>query len=422
MKKFLKNPEKLRIALVEKSLFMYLCSLRFEYILLQYSNGHTLYHHSCSDRMKKILVIEDEQFVRENIVEILEASGYAAVSAPNGAVGVALAKEHLPDIILCDVMMPELDGHGALRAIRGNASTANIPFIFLTARADTSDLRHGMNLGADDYITKPFRVAELLKAVEMRLAKIDTVRESAEEKLRLLRANISLSLPHEFLTPLSGILGFSELLLSSYDMLSREEILEMLEQLNTSARRIHHLVQNFLLYAKLVSLASERSKIHIENYDAVLSPKSIIEEIVFSKTHEISRVDDVTMTLCDDVPLAMSSLYFTKVIQEIIDNALKYSRADTPITVIASHNDRIYTVEVKNFGRTMTSEQIAAIGAYTQFERQVYEQQGSGLGLSIVLKLLELHDGHFLIQSEEGETRVRLEIPLVERSMRESLS
>jgi signal transduction histidine kinase len=110
------------------------------------------------------------------------------------------------------------------------------------------------------------------------------------------------------------------------------------------------------------------------------------------------------------------------VIQEIIDNALKYSRADTPITVIASHNDRIYTVEVKNFGRTMTSEQIAAIGAYTQFERQVYEQQGSGLGLSIVLKLLELHDGHFLIQSEEGETRVRLEIPLVERSMRESLS
>ncbi|MFK0732742.1 MAG: response regulator transcription factor, partial [Gloeotrichia echinulata HAB0833] len=101
--------------------------------------------------MKKILVIEDEQFVRENIVEILEASGYAAVSAPNGAVGVTLAQEHLPDIILCDVMMPELDGHGVLQSIRTNAATANIPFIFLTARADTNDLRHGMNLGADDY-------------------------------------------------------------------------------------------------------------------------------------------------------------------------------------------------------------------------------------------------------------------------------
>ncbi len=358
--------------------------------------------------MKKILVIEDEQFVRENIVEILEASGYSVVSAPNGAIGAGLAGEHLPDIILCDVMMPELDGHGVLKALRNNAATANIPFIFLTARADT------MNLGADDYITKPFRVSELLKAVEMRLAKQDTVRNSAEEKLRLLRANISLSLPHEFLTPLSGILGFSELLLSSYDALSREEILEMLEQLNTSARRIHHLVQNFLLYAKLVSVASERSKIHIENYDAVASPKSIIEEVIYSKAQHEERTEDITITVSKDVPLAMSSVYFTKIIEEIIDNALKYSQKGTPITVSTDQDDRTYTVEMTNIGRTMTSEQIAAIGAYTQFDRQVYEQQGSGLGLSITLKLLELHDGHFVIKSENGKTTVRLEIRVVE--------
>lgn len=370
--------------------------------------------------MKKILVIEDEQFVRENIVEILEASGYAVVSAPNGAAGVTLAQEHLPNIILCDVMMPELDGHGVLQAVRINAATANIPFIFLTARADTNDLRHGMNLGADDYITKPFRVSELLKAVEMRLSKQDTVRESAEEKLRLLRANISLSLPHEFLTPLSGILGFSELLLSSYDMLAREEILEMLQQLNTSARRIHHLVQNFLLYAKLVSLSSERSKIHIEHYDAVLSPDSIIEEVIQSKAQQEERTEDTKIDLCDDVPIAMSSSYFTKIIEEIIDNALKYSRSGTPITVRSSHNDRIYTIEVSNFGRTMSYEQVAAIGAYTQFDRQVYEQQGSGLGLSIVLKLLELHDGHFVIKSENEQTTVRLEIPLVEHYRHEN--
>jgi DNA-binding response OmpR family regulator/two-component sensor histidine kinase len=370
--------------------------------------------------MKKILVIEDEQFVRENIVEILEASGYAVVSAPNGAIGAKLAGEHLPDIILCDVMMPELDGHGVLSALRKNAATANIPFIFLTARADTRDLRDGMNLGADDYITKPFRVSELLKAVEMRLTKQDTVRNSAEEKLRLLRANISLSLPHEFLTPLSGILGFSELLLSSYDSLSREEIMEMLEQLNTSARRIHHLVQNFLLYAKLVSLASERSKIHIENYDAVASPRSIIEEVIYSKAHHEERTEDITFTLCNDVPLAMSSVYFTKIVEEIIDNALKYSQPQTPITISTMHDNRTYTVEMTNHGRTMTSEQIAAIGAYTQFDRQVYEQQGSGLGLSITLKLLELHDGHFVIKSDNGKTVVRLEIPLVELSQRDA--
>ncbi len=368
--------------------------------------------------MKKILVIEDEQFVRENIVEILEASGYNAVSAPNGAVGVTLALQHLPDIILCDVMMPELDGHGVLQTLRANVLTANTPFIFLTARADTSDLRHGMNLGADDYITKPFRVSELLAAVETRLAKLTTVQDMAEEKLKMLRANISLSLPHEFLTPLSGILGFSELLLSSYDALSREEIMEMLGQLNSSARRIHHLVQNFLLYAKLISLASEHSKIRIEHYDAVLSPEHIIHDVITSKAHQEARVEDVSIEICDDIPIAISSLYLTKITEEIIDNALKYSRSGTAISVKTTHNEKMYTMEVSNTGRTLTPEQINAIGAYTQFDRQVYEQQGSGLGLSIVKKLMELHDGHFMIQSADERTTVRLEIPVVEESLR----
>lgn len=372
--------------------------------------------------MKKILVIEDEQFVRENIVEILEASGYNAVSAPNGAVGVTLALQHQPDIILCDVMMPELDGHGVLQALRGNVLTANTPFVFLTARADTSDLRHGMNLGADDYITKPFRVSELLTAIETRLAKKVTVQDMAEEKLKMLRANISLSLPHEFLTPLSGILGFSELLISSYDVLSRDEIMEMLTQLNSSARRIHHLVQNFLLYAKLISISTEHNKIRIEHYDAVLSPEHIIQDVIISKAHQESRMDDVHMEICDDIPIAISSLYLTKITEEIIDNALKYSRSGTSITVKTSHTDRMYAFEVCNTGRTLTPEQIAAIGAYTQFDRQVYEQQGSGLGLSIVKKLMELHDGHFMIQSADGQTTVRLEIPVVSEEMQQELS
>jgi signal transduction histidine kinase len=371
--------------------------------------------------MKKILVIEDERFVRENIVEILESSGFTALSAPNGAVGTALALKHLPDIILCDVMMPELDGHDVLKTLRNDPATAHIPFIFLTARADSVDLRHGMNLGADDYITKPFRVSELLKAIDARLAKSESVREQAEGKLRLLRENISLSLPHEFLTPLSGILGFSELLLSSYDSLAREEIMEMLGQLNSSARRIHHLVQNFLLYARLMSLASEKGKIYVDIYDAVLAPGHIIEDVALSKAHHEERQADLSLRLCEDVPIAMSSIYFTKIIEELIDNALKYSKAGSEITVVSTRSNDWYEIEISNTGRTMTSEQIAAIGAYTQFERQVYEQQGSGLGLSITLKLLEMHSGRFHIHSQDGRTAVRAEIPLADAEAIERL-
>ena len=121
--------------------------------------------------MKKILLIEDNLEVRENTAEILELSGYEVLTAENGKVGVQLAQLHDTDLIICDIMMPELDGYGVLRILNKDPDTAQIPFIFLTAKAEMSDMRRGMNLGADDYLTKPFDEVELLDAIELRLAK-----------------------------------------------------------------------------------------------------------------------------------------------------------------------------------------------------------------------------------------------------------
>jgi len=119
--------------------------------------------------MRKILVIEDEMEMRRNLVTVLRLEGYQPVAAEHGRAGVALAKAQPPDLILCDVMMPELDGHGVLQALREDPGTAVIPFIFLTAKGEKDDLRSGMNLGADDYLTKPVAKAELLAAIEARL-------------------------------------------------------------------------------------------------------------------------------------------------------------------------------------------------------------------------------------------------------------
>jgi CheY-like chemotaxis protein len=121
--------------------------------------------------MKRILVIEDDRIMRENIAEMLELSGYSVKTAPNGKIGVELARDILPDLILCDIMMPVLDGYGVIHILSREADTAAIPFIFLTARTELSDLRKGMNLGADDYLMKPFEDSELLNAVETRLKK-----------------------------------------------------------------------------------------------------------------------------------------------------------------------------------------------------------------------------------------------------------
>jgi CheY-like chemotaxis protein len=112
--------------------------------------------------MQKILVIEDEETVRENILELLDAEGFDAIAAPNGRIGLELARQHLPDLILCDVRMPELDGYGVLQGLRSDPVMTAIPLIFLTAKASKTDLSYGLELGANAYITKPFTISELL--------------------------------------------------------------------------------------------------------------------------------------------------------------------------------------------------------------------------------------------------------------------
>ena len=121
--------------------------------------------------ISRILIIEDNLDIRENIAELLELSGYQTYQAENGKVGAKMALEHLPDLILCDIMMPELDGYGVLHVLSKHKETLHIPFVFLTAKAEKIDIRKGMTLGADDYITKPFEETDLLQAIENRLKK-----------------------------------------------------------------------------------------------------------------------------------------------------------------------------------------------------------------------------------------------------------
>lgn len=121
--------------------------------------------------MTRILVIEDEPSVRSNILDLLDAEGFDVVSAENGLLGTLWALENLPDLIICDVMMPEVDGYDVVEKLRQDPVAAKIPLIFLTALSDRASIRQGMNLGADDYITKPFTRSELLEAIASRLAR-----------------------------------------------------------------------------------------------------------------------------------------------------------------------------------------------------------------------------------------------------------
>lgn len=363
--------------------------------------------------MKTILVIEDETSVRANILTILQAEGYATLEAANGREGVRLAMQHLPDLVIADIMMPELDGFGVLRELRSSSATGLIPFLFLSARADKADIREGMKLGADDYLTKPFRMKELLEAVEVRLQKREQVTSHLENTLETLRKNLSHSLPHEFLTPMTSILGCSKILVESYDTLRKDDIQEMHLEIDLSAKRLLQLIQKFLLFAKLERAEEDEEEQRWMRNSVLPGCAFYISNAAQNCVKTYEREADLTLDV-EDATLAVRAAKFNGMIQELVDNALKFSSAGSPVVIRGVvTGDNMYKLSFSDKGRGMNARQIAAIGAYMQFDRSQYEQQGSGLGLAIAAKVARLHGGTLDINSTPSNgTTVVVTLPL----------
>ncbi|MEG4321992.1 MULTISPECIES: response regulator [unclassified Microcoleus] len=362
--------------------------------------------------MAKILVIEDEESIRENILELLEAENFEGIGATDGKVGIKLAIAQIPDLILCDMMMPEIDGHGVFKALRSDPMTATIPFIFLTAKADKSDIRAGMEMGADDYITKPCTPQELLKAIAIRLEKQKIISKKSQKNLDELRTNISMSLPHELRTPLNAILGFSELIMSEYQVFEESDILEMIGQINTSGHRLYRLIQNFLLYAELEMAGTNPELLKEMRSSQFSCVESLLSQKALQQAKQVNRTDDLQLNL-QDSSVAMDSMRLTKIVEELLDNAFKFSLEGTPVLLSTFVENETFILSVKDQGRGMTPDQIAQLEAYRQFDRKLYQQAGLGLGLAIVQRLTELHGGEFKIESlPQQETIVSVSLPV----------
>lgn len=362
--------------------------------------------------MKKILVIEDQEFVRENILEMLNAAEFTAVGAENGKQGVQLAIQLQPDLILCDVSMPELDGYGVLAILRQNSATATIPFVFLTAKAAKTDMRQGMELGADDYLTKPFTMADLLGAISTQLAKRAIFVQQSQRQLEDLRSTITLSLPHELHTSLNGILGSSQFLIEEADVLEPVEIRSFATDIRLSAERLYRLVQNFLLYAQLEVVASDPGQIQELRSKCTPSAEVVITKAAHQKAAQLRRHHDLQLEV-EDISLQLGEDKLQKLIEEVLDNAFKFSAPGTPVKVKGTAQGKIFILVVSDEGCGMSAEQIAAIGAYMRFGTKLSLQDGSGLGLIMARRLAGLHGGDLTIESIPAqETTVRLMLPL----------
>jgi signal transduction histidine kinase len=364
--------------------------------------------------MNRILVIDDEEWLREMVNMALSQRGYEVVEAPDGATGVETARKVLPDLILCDVNMRKMDGYGTLSALRNVPETASIPFILMTGLADTAGMRHGMELGADDYLPKPFSIEALYGAVEARLKKVQTVRQEAERKLADLRDNLSLMLPHELRTPLNGILAYGEILSAEATTLPPAEVAEMGQVIYESGKRLERLVENFLIYAQLELLGADPQKINILRSKHTASPAPLIEQHIRTQAKLAHRPDDVVVDLTD-LPVPMSEEYLAKIVDELAQNAFKFSSFGTPVHVTLADTPTGPKLVVADQGRGFSTEHITKVGAYMQFDRKMHEQQGQGLGLAIAKRLTELHGGTLTIDGhEDAGATMTVKLPRVE--------
>jgi signal transduction histidine kinase len=269
-----------------------------------------------------------------------------------------------------------------------------------------------MKLGADDYIAKPFTLSELQEAIAARLEKQTILEAKSQKKLEELRSSIALSLPHEMRTPLNAILGFSQILSDESESLEPQEIRKMSQKIYKSGERLHRLMQNFLLYAELELIAIAPERIKALRSSRISSASSAIAQIVVRQAKQVNRETDVQLDL-QDSSLQIAKVRLEKIIEELIDNAFKYSPANTPVRVVGAASEQTFTLSVTDCGRGMTAAQIAEIGAYRQFERKLYEQQGTGMGLSITKRLVQLLGGELTIESTPGQqTTVRVVLPI----------
>lgn len=363
--------------------------------------------------MPKILIVDDDAQLRSTIQMVLKLKGYEVIDADNGASALKLARAALPDLVISDINMPQADGYAALAELRKDPTTAAIPLILMTGESDAAGMRKGMELGADDFLAKPFAMNALLKAVEARLKKQEVVKQTAEKKLAELRANLSLMLPHELNTPLVGILGYGEIISTCADTLQPAELAEMGKNILESGQRLQRLIQNFLIYSQLELLHADEREVAAMRTKRIEDVHEPLTLVARTKTQAANRLNDLRAELCHG-PVCCAEDLLSKIIEEILGNALKFSKPGTPVKLTAGPEGKVLKIVIADQGRGMKAEYINSIAAYVQFDRRQHEQQGSGLGLVIAKRLIELHGGTLALESTEnvGTTAtIRLPMP-----------
>ncbi len=369
--------------------------------------------------MTKILLIEDEAALRAEVAEWLTFEGFEVVEAEDGVEGVEAAFTHQPDLILCDIMMPRLDGYGVLLEINSNPSTVATPFIFLTAKASHEDLRSGMTMGADDYITKPFTRQELMSAIQRQVDKQQSRQQWHESEVqqlqdalmqeheqRIVKAKLVGMFSHDFRNPLSTILSSNSLLRDYAERLDAQRRLTHLNRIDASVRQLIQMLDDMLIVTQMEAGSLE------------FKPEPInIDQILKDMVEEFQAINNEVCELTYESHIADSVLADGRLIRQIasnlISNAVKYSSLGGEVCVRLEALDDQYVLTVQDHGIGIELEDQDHL--FTAFHRgsNVGRVSGTGLGLAIVKEAVSLHNGTIQLESSIGKgTTVKVNIPV----------
>lgn len=369
--------------------------------------------------MVKVLVIEDEAPLLEGILELLNAEGFETIGAANGQVGLQRAWETLPDLIICDILMPETDGYEVLAQLRNDAKTALIPFIFLTAKGTTDDVRQGMNLGADDYLTKPFKQADLLQTISIRLDRqlaILQLQEKIEqlEQTNRLKEQFLETASDELRGPITNIKMAIQML---HDTPTKELQQRYFNLLQSECTREINLLNDLL---DLHKLATHTRPSRLEPITLQKWIPTIVEPF---QRQARARQQTLHSNVAAYLPQQMlDSTDLQRIVEELLNNACKYTplkgkivlevyRSPLP-TTSGIHSSPLTTIVVSN---EVEIDKSVLPKLFDQFYRvpgsDRWKQEGSGLGLTLIKKLVERMNGEIHVMSEGGWTHFHVYLP-----------
>lgn len=350
--------------------------------------------------VSKILVIEDELNVRENIVELLEAESFEVFSAKDGFEGIFLAQAHSPELILCDVNMPELDGYGVLSNLRKDPDIAITPFIFLTAKAASEEIRQGMNLGADDYLTKPFSRQELLATIKARLSKQKVHAQNTDILLNNIGESLSYSISEKIFNPLDEILGASEIFIQDANVIESDDIKKLGDHIQSNSKFLKRAILNIFMYLNMELMFHNSEALEVIKNIYTTRPGDFVFMISMQLARKYECSKDITVNI-ENARLKISTSDWNKIVEEslafVFSLFQKGSLIDVKTQIIENRFQYSIRLEIDELPYNL----IHKVSQKNPRDQSFYEDLDPGLGLLIIHFIVKLYDGDFVIKSEK---------------------